>query len=585
MLVSAFGIGAGNNPHSEVNYLDMRDSNVANWGWKRTWTTNMLNSNPASGPATGPTSGTTSPGSGSAANVKVPATSSNVADAEENGDDGSLKKILPPTLIIGLVLLGLLVWLARRQVNIVRRRRLARHFEIDNTHDEEGNRRASLFEPVTQFMAKRGWNRSSPFAGLPRPFGGVRIPDGDETETAGWQSSLAGVAGRLTGKNQTQATSSGEMRQVDGRNVSRTQWEEIDFGLGRVDEQRRSSVGPTRPGTPGRPSEDTSRQIPAREFNKNRSRVSFPPDNEPVDPAYLPALVVVPPSNPSTPNSEPRAGDPFADYPVLMPSPRIHETISEKPEVDPKTRAEWDELEREVETAQPFRRSGTVSSTHSVGSTGSKEIEPLPRLSFEQKTSSEFSHSLSSYGIGLGKPITRRASGNDSVGIAIAGRSVSSPSSHSPPRDYNSAATVGYSPSYVRDLITGHAQSPARIPRSGELSRSSTMSDRPHSSVNLFNKYQSNDGDSSLSLADYRMDGAPVRVQRLSNPPRFPPPTSPLPQAPSTGVSRRVSTSDALERSSDNVGTLARPTGEVRQLRVVNATPRPDEVDEFGSKA
>lgn len=111
------------------------------------------------------------------------------------------------------------------------------------------------------------------------------------------------------------------------------------------------------------------------------------------------------------------------------------------------------------------------------------------------------------------------------------------------------------------------------------------MNERPHSSVNLFNKYQATESDSQLSLADYRMDAAPVRVQRLSNPPRFPPPTSPLPQAPATGVSRRVSTSDAAERSITPVGTLARPIGEARQLRVVNATPRPDEVDEFGGKA
>ena len=581
MLVSAFGLGAGNNPHSEVNYLDMRDSNPGNWGWKRVWTNNMLETVPASG--------STGTSAGSAANVKVPATSNNIADSEEKGDEGSLKKILPPTLIIGIVLLGLVVWLARRQVKIVRRRRLARHFEIDNTHDEEGNSRTSnLFDPVSKFLVKRGWTQSSTFAGLPRPFGGVRIPDGDETETRsapGWQSSLTGMFGKLSGQGQAPTDSAGEMRQVDGRGASRTQWEEIDFGLGRIDEQRRSSVGPSRPNTPGRRSGDTSLQIPAREFNKNRSRVSFPPDNEHIDPEYLPALVVVPPTVPSTPNDEAKQEDPFASYPVLAPSPRIRETISEQPEVDPQTRADWDQLEREVETAQPFRRSGTISSTYSTTSAGSKEVEPLPRLSFEQKTSNEFSHSLSSYGIGLGQPLTRRASGSDSMGNVNAGRSVSSPSPHSPPRDYNSAATVGYSPSYIRDLITGHAQSPARIPRSGELSRSATMADRPHSSVSLFNKYQSTDSDSHLSLMDYRMDAAPVRAQRLSNPPRFPPPTCPLPQAPNAASSRRVSASDAIGRSDNAVGTLARSGDEVRQLRVVNATPRADEVDDFGSRA
>lgn len=583
VLVSAFGLGAGNNPHSEVNYLDMRDSNANNWNWKRIWTEDMLDPLPGSG--SGSTSTNSGSNAGAAANVKVPATSNNITDTESKEDDGSLKQILPPTLIIGLVLLGLFVWLARRQVKVVRRRRLARHFEIDNTHDEEGNTTSSnIFDPVSKFLVKRGWTQSSSFAGLPRPFGGVRIPDSDETETRagpGWHPSLIGVFSKFAGRGESQARPAQEMRQVDGRRASRTQWEEIDFGLGRVDEQRRSSVGPSRPETPRRSEDQPSRQILAREFNKNRSRVSFPPDNGPIDSEYLPSLVVVPPSNPSTPYGENRLEDPFASYPVMAPSSRTHGTIAEQPEAG----AEWDQLEREIETAQPFRRSGTISSTNSSVSATSKEVEPLPRMSFEEKPATDFSHGLSSYGIGLGQPITRRASSNDGTGNAFAGRSVSSPSPQTPPRDHTAAATIGYSPGYVRDLISGHAQSPARIPRSGELSRSATMNERPHSSVNLFNKYQATESDSQLSLADYRMDAAPVRVQRLSNPPRFPPPTSPLPQAPATGVSRRVSTSDAAERSITPVGTLARPIGEARQLRVVNATPRPDEVDEFGGKA
>lgn len=588
VLVSAFGLGAGNMPLSLVSYLDLRDSNSANWGWRRVWTEEMLDS-------------TTSSGSTSS----IPSTTNNnssVGSSVNNDDDddaGLLKKILPATLI-GIILLGLLVWFGRRQVKVVRRRRMARHFEIENTHDEEGNqRRGSFFpaNPLALFMEKRGWNRSSSSftsgtdanGQLPKPFGGVRIPDGDDgdevetREATGWQSRLTGLVGKFTGRANTQAPSNseGSMRQMAGQGVTRTQWEEIDFGLGRIDEQRRGSSALSRPATPGRGSDDRARQMSLHDFNKNRSRVSMSPTSELIDPkGSAPFLVVVPPTVPSTPADLPgQQEDPFASYPVLSPSPRILDNIAEQSNSG--ANAEWDQLEREVETTQPFKRSGTISSTRSSGSTESAP-ESLPRMSFEeQQASSGFSHSLSSYGIGLGQPGAGRT-----VSQQFNGRSVSTPTPETPTRAPVSAATIGYSPGYVRDLISGHAQSPARV-SGGDLSRSATMMDRPLSGgVNLFTKYDGPaDQSSRLSLADYRMDAPVVNVQRLSNPPRFPPPTSPLPQAPLQFVSRRVSTSDAIDRTPDTTGTLVRSVGESRQFRIANATPDMPAVNEFGARS
>jgi hypothetical protein len=581
-------------PLSLVSYLDLRDSNSANWGWRRVWTEDMLDSTTSSGSISSiPTTTNNNSNVGSSVNQ--------AADNDDEADAGLLKKILPPTLI-GIILLGLLVWFGRRQVKVVRRRRMARHFEIETTHDEEGNqRRRGSFLPVNPlalFMEKRGWNRSSSSftsgtdanGQLPKPFGGVRIPDGDdgdEVETrqaTGWQSRFTGLVGKFTGRGGNTlapSNSEGSMRQVAGQRVTRTQWEEIDFGLGRIDEQRRGSSALSRPATPGRASEDRARQMSLHDFNKNRSRVSMSPTSDLIDPkgSAAPFLVVVPPTVPSTPADLPgQQEDPFASYPVLSPSPRILDNIVEQSNSG--ANAEWDELEREVETTQPFKRSGTVSSTRSSGSTESAP-ESLPRMSFEeQQASSGFSHSLSSYGIGLGQPSAGRM-----ISQQTNGRSVSTPTPETPTRAPVSAATIGYSPGYVRDLISGHAQSPARV--SGDLSRSATMMDRPLSSgVNLFTKYDSPaDQSSRLSLADYRMDAPAVNVQRLSNPPRFPPPTSPLPQAPLQFVSRRVSTSDAIDRTPDTTGTLVRSVAESRQLRIANATPDMPAVNEFGARS
>jgi hypothetical protein len=460
---------------------------------------------------------------------------------------------------------------------------MARHFEIENTHDEEGNRRMSTFpSALAQFVASKGWRKSSGFTeppsgpnGLPRPFGGVRIPDGDDNHSssspaAGLQGKLTEVVGILKRWSKTGAEEPQKqmMAQKNGQGASRVQWEEIDFGLGKVDEQRRSSSSPSRPTTPGHLplSLQPSRQIPLSQFNAARGgRMGASHSDDETDLNGLPVVNVVPPSNPATPSGDGSAVDPLNAFPVLMPSPNISQAI-ERPKLSPSEQAEWDALERDVQTSQPFQTTGSVSSRQS------KEIEPLPRLSFEEKPRADFSASLSSYGIGLGHPAIRRLSA-DRVENPFAGRSVSSP--ESPPHN-QTISGMGYSPGYVRDLISGHAQSPARISRSDVLSRSATIAERPRS---LHDQYQATYQGSSWSSIP---GGEPVKLQRLSNPPPFPPPTSPLPYAP-TGVARRVSAGASLPSAQEDTGTV-RPVSSDRKLWVVNASPGPTDVDEFGSQ-
>lgn len=575
VMITAFGLGSGGYARSDIAYLDMRDSTPTNWGWKKTWTNEMLDSTVSSG-----TNGTTS-----SINITAATSNNNAAEDETN----LLKKVLPPSLIVGVILLALLVWLGRRQVKAVRRRRMAQHFEIENTHDEEGNRRGSIWTAGTlnRFVNSGRWRRSSSFAavdanGLSKPFGGVRIPDTDEDdESVKSQSKISNIVGilkRWSGAPQARPENSREMTQKAGHGAARVQWEEIDFGLGKVEQQRRSSVGPSRPNTPGRrptPEDVTPRQITAGEFNKNRSRVSFP-DSPETGMLDVPNLVVVPPSNPCTPGFDGENADPLSTFTVLMPSAPIRPPV---PSLDAGTQEEWDALERDVQATGPFKRSSTISST-TIRSQDS--IEPaLPRMSFEKKPD-EFSSSLKSYGTGLGQPLGRQLTETRTDELS-AGRSVSNPVT--PPRHQPLAHSMGYSPGYVRDLISGHAQSPARIPREREIARSRTIEQRPAERPATMFEHTFDLGESPTLDDAYMRSQGYSNPQRLSNPPKFPPPTSPLPNAPKNlNPKRRSSAGGVLTTSQqDSTGTVMQ-VNEARELRIANASPDIRNVDEFGSQ-
>ena len=248
----------------------------------------------------------------------IPETRMNTTSTDDHSD---LKKILPPTIILGVILLGLAIWFGRRQVKTNRRRRMARHFEIDNTEDggeggsSSGSGRSGISRAFAGLMGNRGWGRQSDNGGLPKPFGGVKVPDEDAPNPRRLQNTMSVLYGNLRGGQPADladqifpmAGGGGEqaMAQAGGRGASQPitarapaagRWEEVDFGLGRVDQANRASRPPAL-----------------------LNGLGISSGNQPLGSTPPPLLVVQPPTQPHTPN-----GDEFnrlSAYPTMIPEP------------------------------------------------------------------------------------------------------------------------------------------------------------------------------------------------------------------------------------------------------------------------
>ena len=218
VMVSAFGLGPSGSPRSDVYYLDMRDPSSSAWTWKSVWSAGMLDTITASN-----------------------------STAAVSADKASEKKkdisIAVPVTIMCLLALPLTIWYVRRRVRIARKRRAARYFDMDDG-----------FNPA----APSGGNgTSNSLFGRFRPRGtqysfGRDANEKDTGVLADIFTQVKRISTRTSMRSAHSASSADapeiqdkEMTQVQnrlGRSGSKLssaiKWEEIDFGLGKLDESR-----------------------------------------------------------------------------------------------------------------------------------------------------------------------------------------------------------------------------------------------------------------------------------------------------------------------------------------------------------
>jgi hypothetical protein len=157
-----------------------------------------------------------------------------------------------------------------------------------------------------------------------------------------------------------------EMRPITPLNPKSAKWEEIDFGLGRLDESRRASAYESSAMEAEQPlinitSPDDQPLDQIRQQNRLTSYGSPLSDGQA---PLIPALFVQPPSNPSTPGSQHtplypsplQSVNPFAD-----PIPTVHEYAPQaSTESD-----DWSALQNQLDTKPAFRSISSNSTLRS----------------------------------------------------------------------------------------------------------------------------------------------------------------------------------------------------------------------------
>lgn len=209
VMVSAFGMGSQGVPVNNVAYLDMRDSSPSSWAWKTQWDQSMLTVNTPSAPQEGA--------------------------SHKSNNKGTIAAAVVPTVIGVLILLPLCLFLWRRHQRNQRKRRLASHYSFEAQEDGHFNRGFNPF------------NFNNRHNQAPYPFARDDSTEKDGSWTSGMRNKIVGVfrrgsAGHGVGDDGTIA--SREMVQTSPSELHEKgmNWEEIDFGLGRVDENRREAT-------------------------------------------------------------------------------------------------------------------------------------------------------------------------------------------------------------------------------------------------------------------------------------------------------------------------------------------------------
>ncbi|WWD20222.1 hypothetical protein CI109_104698 [Kwoniella shandongensis] len=234
VMISAFGLSASGSPRSDVYYLDMRDPTGSSWTWKSSWNNNMLAKYTPSNSNTGSTAGNNNNSIGTTA----------AAADTKSGSGHSTKHIISiaiPVIVVLILLAPIVVYLIRRRVRLIKKRRMARHFSFSSQEDEGG-----FTSPFSQYINKRRTKTQFPF--------GRDANEKDGTLVSDFTGGLARMVSRLSSRSNSDEGHDGqatdrEMVQVarkpirlDGPRGSKQpmNWEEIDFGLGKLDESRHS---------------------------------------------------------------------------------------------------------------------------------------------------------------------------------------------------------------------------------------------------------------------------------------------------------------------------------------------------------
>lgn len=227
VMITAFGLSASDTPRSDVYYLDLRDTTKSSWTWKSSWNSNMLEAY-----------------SGSSTNANDTANGVTAADTNTSSGMSSKKlaSIIAPILVVALLLSPLIVYLIRRRVRVIKKRRMAQHFSFSSQEDSGA---FNFRTPFNQYLAKRRSQGQFPWGG-----------DSNERE-GNLFSGVTGTLGRVVSRLSNRSSDSGhedareigeegqrQMAQVGQRlriNLDDPQpmnWEEIDFGLGKLDESK-----------------------------------------------------------------------------------------------------------------------------------------------------------------------------------------------------------------------------------------------------------------------------------------------------------------------------------------------------------
>lgn len=275
VMVTAFGLGSTGSPSSNVFYLDMRDSTQSTWTWKSSWNKDMLETYQSS--STSPTA--------------------NIAAAEpDSGDKKKVTSIVVPVIIAMLILVPLAIWFVRRRVRLAKKRRMARHFSFSSQEDEGDFRTAidSFHSPSRRTRTQYGFGQDANekdgniFTDLAGVF---KRLSARRTSTESSESSIS--AGE---REMIQVDSPPRVRRLDEKAV---RWENIDFGLGKLDERAQGESKGLGVASTLDPFADPAPLIRFDSADSESPRMGTPlhDGQQPL----VPELNVFPPSAPATP--------------------------------------------------------------------------------------------------------------------------------------------------------------------------------------------------------------------------------------------------------------------------------------------
>ncbi|KAJ9100518.1 hypothetical protein QFC21_003561 [Naganishia friedmannii] len=617
VLVTAFGLSAQGVPRNDIVYLDMRSPDSGKWGWKAVWSKGMLDDVPGGVVTTASTSSDSS------------------TNADSNNDKTLLKSILIPVLVLLALGIPCAVWLLRRHVKNVRHRRMAQHFEMDPEEDTHDSRRGSALvvtSALGQFLASRfAGSRGPSSSSLPKPFGGVRINEKgqvvghnnardnenvavahlkdmfkrvsygsfnsfDTMESTAQDKEMAEIRAGVVAATMMSTTATN----MDSESAEKTahQWEEIDFGLGKVDEEsRRNSAVPR-----SSASFDESRRggelvamIPEVQFegpfgdefrvvDEDTGHVAAPPAN---NAARLspPALVILPPSQPTTPSIDfngHASGFNFTGVPSFVESPIDSADSPIKLERGANAahsssaiKDEWESLADSL-VSHPIFRSSPPPATATATATDltralhddpatRNTMTALPPLVFQQRRASGPGNSSNNAKYATATGLRVSAFSPATVGALQTNRSVSQPSMASPPgRDLISPLSFNGRRSGSGDYrADAKAKAANRVSASGIYDKfrspyvEAASKPRPASSYTP---------EQLVAALPSSVTTSPTK--RYSTPPLFPPPNSPPPVTPR----EHAQPAAQFSREGMELYSSKRSSGE-STLRIVNMTP------------
>jgi hypothetical protein len=323
VMITAFGMGSTGAPTASVRYLDMRASDAAKWTWTKDWSNSLLTAD------------------------KAPP---NAEAASSHKSTNRTAAIAAPVVILTVLLLPLAVWLYRRHQRNKRKRRLASHFSFSTQEDnghfrnfDGGRNRGNTAYP---FNSNEGSWSSNMRSAIERVF------------RRGSSAHGVGDDGTIASRELVQVSPSELVSVQNEKN-----WEEIDFGLGRVDEGRREATYtdlPARRQTPRVVSRRDSFEHPGSPSNEGHA---FPMPIASTlydDDAQLVDL-----------DTSPRLGSPRSDGQMLL-SPNHEQSPFRDPDsgmadaaADAAAVDDWNALARSMESRPAFR---PLSPTATLGS-------------------------------------------------------------------------------------------------------------------------------------------------------------------------------------------------------------------------